>query len=63
MSARGAVVVIWAATAVTGVGGVFLGRLEAWQAILVGVQCGLVLVMIALLEHASRRSAARGEGS
>jgi UDP-GlcNAc:undecaprenyl-phosphate GlcNAc-1-phosphate transferase len=59
LSPRGAVVVIWAATAVTGIGGVALGSLEAWQAILVGVQTGLVLVMIALLEHASRGAADR----
>jgi UDP-GlcNAc:undecaprenyl-phosphate GlcNAc-1-phosphate transferase len=59
LSPRGAVVVIWAATAVTGIGGVALGSLEAWQAILVGVQTGLVLLVIALLEHASRRAGAR----
>lgn len=58
LSTRGAVVVIWAATAVTGVGGVALGRLMGWQAILVGAQTLLVLLMIALLEHASRRAAA-----
>jgi UDP-GlcNAc:undecaprenyl-phosphate GlcNAc-1-phosphate transferase len=63
LTARGAVVVIWAATAVTGVGGVSLGRLDAWQAILVGVQTALVLVMIALLEHASRPSTAPDERS
>jgi len=63
LSPRGAVVVIWAATAVTGIGGVALGRLEAWQAILVGVQTGLVLLMIALLEHASRRAASAGDGA
>ncbi|MHC4081705.1 MAG: MraY family glycosyltransferase [Planctomycetota bacterium] len=57
LSPRGAVVVIWAATAVTGIGGVALGSLEAWQAVLVGVQTGLVLMMIALLEHASRHAA------
>jgi hypothetical protein len=50
--------VIWAATAVTGIGGVALGSLDAWQAILVGVQTGLVLLVIALLEHASRRAPA-----
>ncbi|MHC4217211.1 MAG: MraY family glycosyltransferase [Planctomycetota bacterium] len=57
LSPRGAVVVIWAATAVTGIGGVALGSLDGWQAILVGVQTGLVLLMIALLEHASRHAA------
>ena len=59
LSQRGAVVVIWSATAVVGIGGIVLGRLEAWQAILVGVQTALVLVMIALLEYASRRASAR----
>ncbi len=57
LSPRGAVVVIWAATAVTGIGGVSMGRLQGWQAVLVGVQTGLVLLVIALLEHASRRAA------
>jgi UDP-GlcNAc:undecaprenyl-phosphate GlcNAc-1-phosphate transferase len=59
LSRRGAVAVIWSATAVTGIGGVFLGHLEAWQAILVGVQTVLVLLMLALLEHASRHAVAR----
>ncbi len=59
LSQRGAVVVIWSATAVVGIGGIVLGRLEAWQAILVGVQTALVLIMIALLEYASRRAGAR----
>jgi UDP-GlcNAc:undecaprenyl-phosphate GlcNAc-1-phosphate transferase len=58
LSRRGAVVVIWGATAVTGIGGISMGRLEPWQAILVGVQTLLVLMVIALLEHASRRSVA-----
>jgi UDP-GlcNAc:undecaprenyl-phosphate GlcNAc-1-phosphate transferase len=58
LSPRGAVVVIWSATAVTGIGGVALGSLEAWQAILVGVQTGLVLLMIALLDYASRHAPA-----
>ena len=58
LSTRGAVVVIWSATAVTGIGGVALGSLQAWQAVLVGVQTLLVLAMIALLEHASRRAVA-----
>jgi UDP-GlcNAc:undecaprenyl-phosphate GlcNAc-1-phosphate transferase len=56
-SPRGAVIVIWCLTAVTGIGGVALGSLPAWQAVLVGVQTGLVLVTIAVQEHASRRAA------
>jgi len=61
LSKRGAVIVIWCAAAVTGIGGVSLGRLEAWQALLVGVQTLLMLFMLALLEHASRH-AVRSEG-
>jgi UDP-GlcNAc:undecaprenyl-phosphate GlcNAc-1-phosphate transferase len=59
LSPRGAVVVIWAATAVAGIGGISLGSLAAWQAILVAAQTCLLLAMIALLEYASRRSVAR----
>ncbi len=59
----GAVVVIWAATAVTALGGVLLGRLEGWLAILVPVQTVLVLLMIALLEHASRRLVSQDQSS
>jgi UDP-GlcNAc:undecaprenyl-phosphate GlcNAc-1-phosphate transferase len=59
MSTRGAVIVIWSATAVTGIGGIALGSLETWQAVLVAVQTALVLVMIGLLEHASRRAAGK----
>ncbi len=61
MSPRGAVVVIWAATAVAGIGGISLGSLAAWQAILVGVQAALLLLMLALLEYASRRAAGPDE--
>ena len=61
MSTRGAVVVIWSATAVTGIGGVALGSLLGWQAVLVAVQTLLVLAMIALLEHASRRAVGKHE--
>lgn len=59
LSRRAAVIVIWGATAVTGIGGISLGSLQGWQAILVGVQTALVLMIIALLEHVSRR---RGGG-
>ncbi len=61
LSRRGAVIVIWCMTAVTGIGGISLGRLEAWQAALVGVQTLLILLMLALLEHASRHAAQRQE--
>lgn len=58
LSKRGAVIVIWGATAVTGIGGISLGSLRGWQAVLVGGQTLLVLMIIGLLEHASRRSSA-----
>ncbi len=59
LSRRGAVAVIVGLTAVTGIGGLSLGSLEPWQAILVGVQTLLVLLVVGLLEHASRRSGPR----
>jgi UDP-GlcNAc:undecaprenyl-phosphate GlcNAc-1-phosphate transferase len=57
LSKRGAVIIIWGAAAITGLGGVSLGSLKPWQAVIVGVQTLLVLLVIALLEHASRRMA------
>lgn len=51
LSARAAVVVIYACTAITGIGAVSLPRLEAWQAALVGVQTLLVLLTIAIYEY------------
>lgn len=57
LSRRAAVIVIWSATAVTGIGGIALGSLRPWQAALVGMQTILVLMIIALLEHVSRRAA------
>jgi len=57
LSKRGAVIMIWGATAVTGISGIALGKLAPWQAALVGVQTILVLVVIALFEHASRHVA------
>jgi len=61
LSKRGAVVVIWGMTAATGIGGISMGRLHPWQAALVGAQVLLLLMVIALLEHASRRAAERGD--
>ena len=61
LSSRGAVAVSWCIAAVTGIAGVSLAHLAPWQAVLVGVQVLLVLLMLGVLEHASRR-ATRGEG-
>jgi len=59
LTKRGAVLVIWGATAITGIGGIALGSLQAWQAILVGVQTLLVLMIIGVVEHASRHAVRR----
>lgn len=59
MSSRGAVIVIWGLTLVTGIGGISMGRLLPWQAALVGVQTLAVLTVIALFEHASRHAERR----
>jgi UDP-GlcNAc:undecaprenyl-phosphate GlcNAc-1-phosphate transferase len=55
LSKRAAVMTIWSLTAVTGIVGISLGSLQGWQAILVGVQTILVLVIIGMLEHVARR--------
>ncbi|HMN96936.1 MAG TPA: MraY family glycosyltransferase [Phycisphaerales bacterium] len=56
LTRRGAVLIIWAITAVTGIGGIILGSLQGWQAILVGVQTVLALLVLAALEYASRHA-------
>ncbi len=50
LSRRDAVLIIYGATGVTAIGGVALGSLADWQAMLVGVQVLLVLLVIALYE-------------
>lgn len=55
LSKRAAVIIIWCMTAVTGIGGISLGQLSGWQAMLVGVQTIMMLVIIALLEYVTRR--------
>ncbi|MBX3361201.1 MAG: undecaprenyl/decaprenyl-phosphate alpha-N-acetylglucosaminyl 1-phosphate transferase [Phycisphaeraceae bacterium] len=52
LSKRHTVTVIHIATASTAITGVFLARLEPWQAALAGVQVALVLGLLALLEFA-----------
>jgi UDP-GlcNAc:undecaprenyl-phosphate GlcNAc-1-phosphate transferase len=50
LSRRAAVVVICGCTAVTALGGVALPTLEAWQALLVGGQTLLVVLVLAVVE-------------
>lgn len=53
LSKRAAVAVIWGLTLVTGIGGVSLASLEAWQAVLVGIQTVTILGVLAVLEYAA----------
>ncbi|MBX3354747.1 MAG: undecaprenyl/decaprenyl-phosphate alpha-N-acetylglucosaminyl 1-phosphate transferase [Phycisphaeraceae bacterium] len=55
LSRRQAVLVIWALTFITGVGGVSLGTVQPWQAVLIGVQTMATLLILGLLEHTVRR--------
>lgn len=53
LSRRSAVLVIWGMTAATAIGGIALGSLEPWQAVLVGVQTALLLAVLGAFEFAS----------
>jgi UDP-GlcNAc:undecaprenyl-phosphate GlcNAc-1-phosphate transferase len=60
-----AVAILWMLGAITGIGGIVLGTLAPWQAVLVGVQTLLVLVVIGILEsavHAARTDRPSGGG-
>ncbi|MBC7833817.1 MAG: undecaprenyl/decaprenyl-phosphate alpha-N-acetylglucosaminyl 1-phosphate transferase [Phycisphaerales bacterium] len=58
LTRRQAVLVIWGLTAVTAIGGISLGQLRDWQAVLVGVQTVLVLLVLAIVEYAGSRPSA-----
>lgn len=62
LSKRAAVLVIYGCTAVTSIGGVSLGSLEPWQAVLVGVQTLLVLGVIAMFEWRANGGVGVGGG-
>lgn len=55
LSRRDAVLVIYGCTGATAIGGIALASLADWQAILVGVQTLLVLLVIALFEGRAAR--------
>ena len=57
-----AVGVLWMLGVVTGVSGIVLGTLRPWQAVLVGLQTLLVLVVIGVLERAVGQSRERPDG-
>jgi len=56
LSKRAAVTVIYGLTAITGVSGIALGSLVPWQAVLVGVQTILILMVVALFEYSRARA-------
>jgi UDP-GlcNAc:undecaprenyl-phosphate GlcNAc-1-phosphate transferase len=53
MSRRDAVLVIYGLTGITGLGGIVLGSLQPWQAALIGAQCLMVVLVLALFEGRS----------
>jgi len=53
LSNRETVAVIYGLTAATGISGVLLGSLRPWQALLIGVQVLIILLVLAVFEHAS----------
>ncbi len=55
LSQRGAVIVIWACTLATGLGGVMLRTLNLWQAVLVAGQTGAVLLTLAVVERSGSK--------
>ncbi len=55
LSIRRTLIVICGCTLVTGIGGVGLGRLEAWQAVLAALQTVVILVILGIYEHATFR--------
>ena len=60
-SPRGAVMVIWLVAAIVGTGGLLIGSLKPWQALLVGVQSVAALGVLALLEAGPGRRTAAGQ--
>lgn len=55
LSKPSAVVVIWGFAAVTGIGGIYLGRAAPEHAALIGIQTFLMLAILAVFEFAQRR--------
>lgn len=60
LSPARAVLVIYGLTAITGMSGVVLGSLRPWQAVVVGVQAIVILLVIASFEYSRARPVIRG---
>ncbi len=64
LSKRRSVAVLWLLTAITGITGIGLGRMEPWQAVLVGVQLlSIFLAMVILETSVARGTNGDGNGS
>lgn len=61
LSRRAAVCVIYGMTAIAGVTGVLLSKLDRWHALLAGLQVLMLLVVLAMFEFAKSREDRRGE--
>jgi len=55
LSRRSAVLVIWGLSAATGIGGIVLGSVQPWQAVMIGAQTASILLVLGLLESGARR--------
>ncbi|RLS63368.1 MAG: undecaprenyl/decaprenyl-phosphate alpha-N-acetylglucosaminyl 1-phosphate transferase [Planctomycetota bacterium] len=62
LSKRRAVAVLWLLTAITGISGIGLGRMEPWQAALIGVQLFAIFLAMAILETSVSRTNGNGHG-
>ena len=58
-SPRGAVMMIWLVSAIVGAGGLLIGSLQPWQAMLVGLQAVAALGVLAMLEAVPARRMTR----
>ena len=63
LSKRGVLAVVYLATGATSLGGVMLGRLSGWQAVLVAAQTACVLLMLAVLEYGAAGRAAKRDSA
>lgn len=63
LSGRASVVVIWALAAACGIGGIVLGTVQPWQAVMLGAQTAAILLALGLLEAGARRRDTEGDAS
>ncbi len=55
LSQRRAVLVVWACTLACGLGGVMLGSLEQWQAVIAACQTGAIITLLAAMDSRGRK--------